>query len=286
MNKVNGCAKLPVSDGFAHTWTHQDDGSPLLCCGRCSKWQHIACHDMADRNAGRPKRDWDAEEFICCACQGRNVPNGRQVPNGSSSASYDLGRTPSPYHHQPSGYPGQASYGQNYPLHPHLPRLPYPHHTAITFSHYQPQQRGFSSTHSSSPHAQAMSQAPTYTQPAYGTHGPPSKLSQYSTPQASAVLHFMCFSDDKRKRVANMFFFPGIVLFSCVLERRNLARPAAYHDHPDLSPRTPGRELAHASARARSADCYQLRYHDVVVVVQCEHRALLDVRCWCWCNIL
>ncbi|KAH9958538.1 hypothetical protein BC827DRAFT_1261223 [Russula dissimulans] len=233
---------------------NKDDGSPLLCCGKCSKWQHIACHDMADRNAGRPKRDWDAEEFICRACQGRNVPNGRQVPNGST-ASYDLGRTPSPYYHQPSGYPGQASYGQNYPLHPHLPRLPYPQHTAYTFTHYQPQQRGFSNNHSPSQHAQAMSQAATYTQPHYGTPVSPSKLPQYSTPQA--------------------------ILASCVLEWHDLARPGAHHDRPDLSPRTLGRKLVRASARTRSADFYRLRDHDVVVVIQFEHRALFHAQRWC-----
>ncbi len=213
INKVNGYAKIPPGHGFAHTWKLlQDDGSPLLCCGKCSKWQHIACHDMADRKAGRPKRDWDKEEFICRKCQsGRSlsvVANGslRQIPNGSSSSAaaspYDAGRTPSPYyHHQTSsGYAGQPSYAQNYPPHPSLPHSqlrppPYQHHTAITFSHYQPQQRGFtsSSSHSSSPsHLQpAMPQAPTsYTQPHYSTHGSSSKPSPYPTPQASHSFQF------------------------------------------------------------------------------------------------
>jgi hypothetical protein len=213
VNKVNGYAKIPPTHGFAHTWKLQDDGSPLLCCGKCSKWQHIACHDLADRKAGRSKRDWDKEEFICRNCQsGRSlsiVANGsmRQVPNGSSSSAtaaaspYDAGRTPSPYyHHQTSGYAGQLPYGQSYP-HPSLPHqqlrpAPYQHHTAITFSHYQPQQRGFtsSSSHSlSSPsHLQpAIPQAPTsYTQPHYNTQGSPSKLSQYPTPQASRSFSF------------------------------------------------------------------------------------------------
>jgi hypothetical protein len=211
VNKVNGYAKIPPTHRFAHTWKLQDDGSPLLCCGKCSKWQHIACHDLADRKAGRPKRDWDKEEFICRNCQsGRSlstVANGsmRQVPNGSSSSTaaaspYDAGRTPSPYYNpqtQTSGY-AQPPYGQNYP-HPSLPHqqlrpAPYQHHTAITFSHYQPQQRGFtSSSHSSSPsHLQpAISQAPTsYTQPHYSTHGSSSKLSQYPTPQASRGFSF------------------------------------------------------------------------------------------------
>jgi len=162
----------------------QDDGSPLLCCGKCSKWQHIVCHDLADRQAGRPKRNWDTEEFICRACQVRTLANGKQVLNGSS---YDSGRTPSPYHRQPVGYAGQAPYGQNYTPHPHHAQSPYPQHTAITFSHYQPQHCGFSNT-LSSPHAQATSQGPSpYPQTHYTTHSSPSKLPQYSTPQASVI---------------------------------------------------------------------------------------------------
>ena len=162
----------------------QDDGSPLLCCGRCSKWQHIVCHDLADRQAGRPKRNWDTEEFTCRACQGRTLANGRQVHNGSS---YDSGRTPSPYYHQPAGYAGQAPYSQNYAPHPHHARSPYPQHTAITFSHYQPQHRGFTNT-LSSPHSRASSQGPSsYPQPHYTTPSSPSKLAQYSTPQASVI---------------------------------------------------------------------------------------------------
>lgn len=184
VNKVNRCAKLSQSRGFAHNFELQDDGSPLLCCGKCSKWQHIVCHDLADRQAGRPKRNWDTEEFICRACQVRTLANGKQVPNGSS---YDSGRTPSPYYHQPAGYAGQAPYGQNYTPHPHHAQSPYPQHTAITFSHYQPQHRGFTNT-LSSPHAQATSQGPSsYPQPHYTTHSSPSKLAQYSAPQASVI---------------------------------------------------------------------------------------------------
>lgn len=155
------------------TGVNKDDGSPLLCCGKCSKWQHITCHDLADRQAGRPKRDWDREEFICRACQDRSVVNG----NGS--ASYDAGLTPNPYH-QP-GYSGHVPYSSAYP--PHPPRSSYQRHTAITFTHYQPQQHGFSSAHAL--HAQSMipaaaATAATYTQPHYST---PSKSTQYTTVQ-------------------------------------------------------------------------------------------------------
>jgi hypothetical protein len=159
----------------------QDDGSPLLCCGKCAKWQHIACHDLADRQAGRPMRDWDREEFICRACLDRGVVNGKQVLNGS--ASYDTGQTPNS-HHQ-AAYSGHVPYSSAYP--PHTPR-PYQRHTAITFTHYQPQQHGFSSAQAL--HAQSMipaaaaATATTYTQPHYS----PSKSAQYTAVQASATV--------------------------------------------------------------------------------------------------
>ncbi|KAH9178342.1 hypothetical protein EDB89DRAFT_2064118 [Lactarius sanguifluus] len=164
------------------TGVNKDDGSPLLCCGKCSKWQHIACHDLADRQAGRPKRDWDREEFICRTCQDRGVVNGKQALNGS--ASYDAGRTPNSYH-QP--YSGHVPYGSACP--PHPPRSSSAYHTAITFTHYQPQQHGFSSAHAA--HAQSMiptaaTTAATYTQPHYSAHGSPPKPAQYPTLQASA----------------------------------------------------------------------------------------------------
>ncbi|KAI0297293.1 hypothetical protein B0F90DRAFT_1740819 [Multifurca ochricompacta] len=157
------------------TGVNKDDGSPLLCCGKCSRWQHIACHDLADRRAGRPKRDWDTEEFLCRACQGRSVAaNGKQVPNGSSS--FDMGQTPSPYH-QP-GFSGQVPYGSNYPP----PRSSsYQPRTAVTFAHYQPQQHGFSTTHSS--HTTPMIPGHAYAQHHYSAHGTPTKQAQYSTPQ-------------------------------------------------------------------------------------------------------
>ncbi|PFH53210.1 hypothetical protein AMATHDRAFT_1625 [Amanita thiersii Skay4041] len=46
-----------------------DDPTPMMSCGSCLKWQHIACHDKADQTAGRPKRDWDSVEFICKRCE-------------------------------------------------------------------------------------------------------------------------------------------------------------------------------------------------------------------------
>lgn len=42
-----------------------------MCCEVCNKWQHIRCHDQADFIAGRLRRDWDSEEFVCDACKTR-----------------------------------------------------------------------------------------------------------------------------------------------------------------------------------------------------------------------
>jgi PHD-finger len=168
----------------------------LLCCGKCSKWQHIACHDLADRKAGRPKRDWDSEEFVCRTCLvGHNATvnvNGKgkqiQLANGSillpgpssSSSSFDAagGRTPSPYR----SYVGQVPSNYTPPPHHSRPSLyrdqqqqqQQSHHSAITFTHYQPQQRGFSI----GTHTHQQQQQMPYAQPHYN-NTPSSKLAQY-----------------------------------------------------------------------------------------------------------
>ncbi|KAJ7178692.1 hypothetical protein C8R43DRAFT_974137 [Mycena crocata] len=64
-----------------------DDGMPMLCCGICSQWQHIACHDHADVQAGRPRRNWDQVDFICRQCQTRRMAaknNARQYQQQQS----------------------------------------------------------------------------------------------------------------------------------------------------------------------------------------------------------
>ncbi|KAJ7716810.1 hypothetical protein DFH07DRAFT_861834 [Mycena maculata] len=70
-----------------------DDGVPMLCCGLCSQWQHIACHDRADVQAGRPRRNWDHVDFICRQCQARriaskNASQGQYIPRATSNISY------------------------------------------------------------------------------------------------------------------------------------------------------------------------------------------------------
>ncbi|KAI0259866.1 hypothetical protein BC834DRAFT_973901 [Gloeopeniophorella convolvens] len=186
------------------TGVNKDDGQPLLCCGKCAKWQHIACHDLVDLRAGRPKRNWDAEEFICRTCRGEGPApaNGALPPPTPNGAAYRV-----PYH----GYSGQVPYGAA--LAPQYTRAPAPYpphahaqHPAITFTHYQPQQRQFSTAHASQAYAQspygAAKPAAAYGLPQYspypnGTHWSGAAHAQssaaswapngYSTPAAAAA---------------------------------------------------------------------------------------------------
>ncbi|THH09749.1 hypothetical protein EW146_g8602, partial [Bondarzewia mesenterica] len=156
-----------------------DDGVPLLCCGKCSKWQHIACHDYADRVAGRPKRNWDVEEFVCQQCRMASAypgpSSGMSRQNGTTLPGYGISAGRSSYPaYQPSiaGQPAY-NYGQTIPFVAKDSRYdqgvgrsqgagsrPYQPQTAFTFTHYQPQQRGFSTAHASaSPQAYAPASA-------------------------------------------------------------------------------------------------------------------------------
>lgn len=158
----------------------QDDGTPMMCCGSCSKWQHIACHDRHDQLLGRPKCNWDVVEFFCYQCRLKKAPSHASYASGPSRQALPTGQnpylalqstTPSHYNQYSGGSTvsyarqpdyasrnysstsmnGTSSYSQNISnvrptanpstQHPSLP----PQQTTISFSHYQPHQRGFSS---------------------------------------------------------------------------------------------------------------------------------------------
>lgn len=53
---------------------NMDDGSEVICCDKCEKWQHLACHDNADQIRRLPKRDWSKADFVCSACSGVPIP--------------------------------------------------------------------------------------------------------------------------------------------------------------------------------------------------------------------
>ncbi|KAJ7116297.1 hypothetical protein C8R44DRAFT_792106 [Mycena epipterygia] len=78
-----------------------DDGMPMLCCGLCSQWQHIACHDRADLHAGKPRRNWDQVEFICRQCQARRVAS-------KNSGYYPQHVVPNSYLPQPPVVPSTS----------------------------------------------------------------------------------------------------------------------------------------------------------------------------------
>lgn len=50
-----------------------------MSCEKCNKWQHIRCHDQSDFIAGRPRRNWELEEFVCNACQIRQRTSPQQL---------------------------------------------------------------------------------------------------------------------------------------------------------------------------------------------------------------
>jgi hypothetical protein len=64
-----------------------------MCCETCNKWQHIRCHDQADFIAGRPRRNWELEDFLCTTCAA--------TPRGSSAEQPPQWHHPGP---QPSSY--------------------------------------------------------------------------------------------------------------------------------------------------------------------------------------
>lgn len=197
----------------------------MMSCGHCSKWQHIACHDRADQQAGWKPRNWDVVEFFCLKCRGqiqsamgigagqlnrtpylghaysgRNGVNLYMGPVGSQPAVprptivNGSGRAHVGEHHNIPSPPPTAGAGVQYHhqqqhqrhvhQHQHQPQpQPQPHPlqqhpygatTNIAFSHYQPQQRGFSS----SPLQQQQYNTSVHTQP-YGQHTISSSSSQY-----------------------------------------------------------------------------------------------------------
>ncbi|KAI8922193.1 hypothetical protein DFJ77DRAFT_445680 [Powellomyces hirtus] len=50
-----------------------DDGSPMIACGRCNVWQHIACLARANGEAEGSVdiKKWEALDFVCAGCKQR-----------------------------------------------------------------------------------------------------------------------------------------------------------------------------------------------------------------------
>lgn len=157
-----------------------DDGTPMMSCESCAKWQHILCHDKADRAAGRRRRDWDAVEFICEKCRRAKIPENPSETRRSHPQNFSFStsiRAGNSYNSQQPTFGGRSYNSDSYPTSSPLPStfstpMPavQPSNPTIAFSHYQPQERGFSSD-SSKPGA--------YPAP-YHLYGQPRTQHQYS----------------------------------------------------------------------------------------------------------
>ncbi|EMD33317.1 hypothetical protein CERSUDRAFT_117938 [Gelatoporia subvermispora B] len=159
-----------------------DDSQPMVSCGRCARWQHIPCHDAADQRLGRPKRNWDIGQFYCSRCRAARTANGylygspHQQPYSHSPQHLYPQASTSFHHkalpavdtysqatsdmrslHRPPSVAAGNGYPQPYPQHngmtPHVtpPPTQFAGNSALTFAHYQPEQRMFSTTRAAQP---------------------------------------------------------------------------------------------------------------------------------------
>ncbi|KAF8518471.1 hypothetical protein JB92DRAFT_2902655 [Gautieria morchelliformis] len=154
-----------------------DDGQELMCCERCNKWQHIRCHDQADFIAGRPRRNWELEDFLCTTCAA--------TPRGSSSEQ------PPQWHHPDP--PLWSRYGANIGngVAP-MPPQPAPPQPAYNQTSYDTAPHSNGRTNYASPRAQvqpAHSMPPTHyahrSQSSAGTTGR-SVFPESASPQSRA----------------------------------------------------------------------------------------------------
>ena len=80
----------------------------MSCCS-CLKWQHIACHDLENKSADLPNRDWDSVDFICRSCRTKANVGYRPIESGtneSKESTRAISRpNPSIIHGQPSLLP-------------------------------------------------------------------------------------------------------------------------------------------------------------------------------------
>lgn len=189
---------------------NQDDRGPLACCCSCNKWQHIQCHDAADRMIGRPPRNWEVEEFTCANCRAKPVAvplsqplhDPHQHPQNYAKSKinlrWDHGRSSPKIPPGPMSIPPPIDPRLNRMRPADIPILPPPmngsyhqpmngtprvnvmqpasaaSYSNISFSHYQPQHRGFSpNSHQGIPQQGHILPHPSLPQP---SHPPPAQM--------------------------------------------------------------------------------------------------------------
>ncbi|KAJ8072581.1 hypothetical protein PM082_016140 [Marasmius tenuissimus] len=152
-SSVNGIAsgsRTPAGDDWEldceichRRGINMDDGVPLMSCGKCFKWQHIACHDKADQRAGMPKRNWEEVEFFCRQCRSRMFAANS---SGASPYNYPPDRVPVPQSVQQQAYPPL-------PANHHLSLRVPPRNTAsYPISSYNAPNANYSNTLSNNPY--------------------------------------------------------------------------------------------------------------------------------------
>ncbi|KAI5119001.1 hypothetical protein M0805_004411 [Coniferiporia weirii] len=177
---------------------NRDEGVPLMSCGRCNKWQHIACHDAVDKRAGKTLRNWDAVDFTCKECLAHSLGSpgrsrqkvsrvhtekGALGPRATASSVKNGNRPEArrphtesrmvangrdPYFDRSDLAQSQApgvALGHHSVSATSKKNLPYQSQAPMTFAHYQPLQRGFS-PHPTALHPQFQSQPHGVTHPA------------------------------------------------------------------------------------------------------------------------
>lgn len=162
----------------------------MMSCGICLRWQHIQCHDRADRATGHPRRNWKFEEFICSECSAsqrvrynKYFPASKKQPplmpttkpfssthtpqvqsygasqpieSTNTSVQPHNGRTESHYlsHYRDSA---QQGYHMKSNGHQYLNTQQYPSDSTtpstLSFNHYQPAQHSFLTSTQKTPYS-------------------------------------------------------------------------------------------------------------------------------------
>ncbi|GJJ08665.1 hypothetical protein Clacol_002884 [Clathrus columnatus] len=101
-----------------------DDGQELMCCEKCNRWQHIRCHDQADFIAGRPRRNWEAEEFVCNICTTGRLPITQQSQSKLLQPPLQFQSHPSLTNYSPLPKLQLHPSHQQQPSYPQQPHIP------------------------------------------------------------------------------------------------------------------------------------------------------------------
>ena len=158
---------------------NQDDGKPLMSCGKCGRWQHINCHNAKDRAEGRHPRNWEVVDFTCLRCL-----KNTKVPAPASMATEQMSRPK-----KTNGKPPQQRQPIPQAANPVIPAASRklvqgsePSANGFAgFTHYHPQQQGFSINPAA---AQAQVQAQSRSEP----QRPPASINDW--PAASSYAQF------------------------------------------------------------------------------------------------